>query len=78
LVDHTKKSNVLISIGLPIQRWSDNFTNINKTNDYLSPQNKEQKKRTMTYADRIPGPGLRWVQKCGGVKPVNEIPTLTP
>ena len=73
-LSHTHKNQTLILIGLPIQRWSDNFTNINNAYDYLLPQ----KKRTMTYADGISGPGLGWVQKCGGVKPVNEIPTLTP
>jgi hypothetical protein len=42
-LSHTK-NQTLISIGLPIQRWSDNFTNINNANDYLLHQSKEQKK----------------------------------
>ena len=36
-----------------------NFTNINKTNNYLfSPSLIEYKKRTMTYVVGNPGPGL--------------------
>ena len=40
-----------------------NFTNINKTNNYLSPQITEHKK-TVTYGIGNPGPGLRQAQKC--------------
>jgi hypothetical protein len=30
----------------------------------------------MTYTSGNPGPGFRQAQKCGGVKPVNGLPTL--
>ena len=33
-------------------------------------------KETTTYDVGNPGHGLRQSQKCGGVKPVNGIPTL--
>jgi hypothetical protein len=33
-------------------------------------------KKTTTYDVGNPGPGLGQAQKCGRVKPVNEIPTL--
>jgi hypothetical protein len=35
-----------------------------------------KKKKTMTCDVRKLGPGLGQKQKCGGVEPVNEIPTL--
>jgi hypothetical protein len=50
-----------------------NSININKRN---SPQNILSTKKTMTYDVGNPGPGLEQAQKCDGVKPVNEIPTL--
>ena len=46
-------------------------TNINKTNNCLSPQ--PIKKTTMTYGAGNRDPGLGQVLKCGDAKPVNEI-----
>ena len=49
-----------------------NSTNINKTNNHLSPQiNTVNIKKTMTYDVGNPGPGLELAQKCGEVKFVN-------
>lgn len=47
-----------------------NSTNINKTNNYISPQIIEhtQKNTTNTYD---PDPGLRQLQICDGFKPNN-------
>ena len=39
---------------------------------HLTSTNRTQKK-TMTYADGNPGPGLGQAQHYGRVKPVNEI-----
>jgi len=51
-----------------------NSTNINKTNNYLSPQFIEHlKKKTTTYDIGNPSPGLEQTQN---VKPINEISTL--
>jgi hypothetical protein len=47
-----------------------NFTNINKTNNHLSPQSIEHKKKTMIYDVGNPGPSLGQAQQCGGVKPL--------
>jgi hypothetical protein len=47
-----------------------NPTNINKTNNHLSPSLTEHIK-TMPYDIGNPCPGLGQTQKCGGVKPVN-------
>jgi hypothetical protein len=48
-------------------------TNINKTNNHLSPQTTEYQKKTMTYGIRNPCLGLAQAQKYGRVKPVNVI-----
>ena len=54
-----------------------NSTNINKTNNHLSLSNciKKNKKTPTTYDVENPGHALLQVQKCGGAKPVNGIPT---
>jgi len=52
-----------------------NFTNINKTINYLSPQITEHKKAT-THAHGNPRLGLRQEQSFGGVNPVNWLSTL--
>ena len=55
-----------------------NFVNINKTNNHLASElSSLNKKKTTTHDFGNPGPGLGQAQKCGGVKPVNEIPTLS-
>jgi hypothetical protein len=46
-----------------------NSTNINKTNNNLSPQ-------ITTYDVVNAGPSLGQQYKCGRVKPINGIPTL--
>jgi len=51
-----------------------NSTNINKTNNDLSPQIIELKKR-LKYVGN-PDPGLRQAQKYGRVKPIIGIPNL--
>jgi len=51
-----------------------NFTNINKANIQLAPQTIEPDNSIWCWK---PGPGLRQVQKCGGVKSVNEMQTLS-
>ena len=51
-----------------------NSTNINKTNNNLSSQIIEhKKKKTMTYDIGNSGPDLRQALNCSGVKPVNVI-----
>ena len=52
-----------------------NSTNINKANKHLSPQLIEHKKNYDIIIGN-PGPCLRQIEKCRGVKPVNGIPTL--
>jgi hypothetical protein len=52
-----------------------NSNNINKTNNHLSTQNIEHKKKTITYGIGNSGPGLGQAQQCGRVKPINGIPT---
>jgi hypothetical protein len=52
-----------------------NSTNINKINNHLSSLLTEHKKN-MTYDVGNPDSGIGQAQKCGGVKPVNGIPTL--
>ena len=56
------------------QQWSIIFTNINKTNNHPSLNTKKQ---TTTYDVRNLAPTLEQAQHYGGVKPVNEIPTLS-
>ena len=51
-----------------------NSTNINKMNNHLSPTLTEHKNKTTTYDVGNPGTSFGQVQKCGGTKPVNEIP----
>ena len=53
---------------------NNNSTNINKTNNYLSPQLIEHEKKDVGN----PGPGncLGQAQKCGRFKELNEISTL--
>ena len=51
-----------------------NFTNVSKTNNYLSPQIIEHKKKYMTFANGNLDPGLGQAQKCGGVKLHATIP----
>ena len=48
-----------------------NSTNINKTNNHLSSELTEHKKKRgiTTYDIGNPDPGLGHTQKCGGVKP---------
>ena len=43
------------------------------TNQIITSQLIEHKKKTMKYDVRNPGPSLRQTQKCGCVKPVDEI-----
>jgi hypothetical protein len=52
-----------------------NSNNINKTNNHLSTQNIEHKKKPITYGIGNSGPGLEQAQQCGRVKPINGIPT---
>jgi hypothetical protein len=52
-----------------------NFLNVNKTNNHLSPQIIEQKIKTMTYDNGNSGLGLRQAQTYGMVKPLNGFPT---
>ena len=47
-----------------------NSTKFNKTKHHLSPQLTQHKKTTTYYLE------LEQPNKCGGFKPVNEIPTL--
>ena len=51
-----------------------NFTNINKTNNYFSHQTIEHHKDHDVWKSRS---WLGTGKKCGGVKSVNRIPTLT-
>ena len=46
---------------------------------HLSPQTIEHKKDhdIYIYDVRNPVPGMEQAQQCGGVKPVNRMPTLT-
>ena len=53
-----------------------NSTDINKTNNHLSPQLIEHKNKNMTYDIGNLSPYLGKAQKCGRVKLVNGIPTL--
>jgi len=53
-----------------------NFTNINKTNNHLSPQAIKYGEKNMTNDDENPGPGLGKARKCGSVKQVNAIPIV--
>jgi len=53
-----------------------NLININKTNNHLSLQIIEHKKKTTTYNIGNPGSDLGQAQTCGGVKPVDGIPNL--
>ena len=46
----------------------------NRLSSYLIPLNTNQ---TTTYDVGNLGPGLGRAQKCGGIKPVNGIPTLS-
>ena len=48
-----------------------NSTNINKTNNYLSPQTIEQQNNTMICGIGNSGPGLVQAQKYCKVKPAN-------
>jgi hypothetical protein len=50
-----------------------NYINSNKANNHLNSLNI---KKTMTYDVENQGPGLGQAQICGGVKPVNGMPTL--
>ena len=52
-----------------------NFTNINKTNNHFSSELTEQNKVTTTYEVGHPGSGFGQAQKCGSVKPANDIST---
>jgi len=52
-----------------------NSTNINKTNNYLSPQLNGHKKDLDIYDFGNPDHGLVQAQKCGRVKLVNGIST---
>ena len=60
-----------------------NYTNIYKTNKYLSSYLIENThththtQETTTYDVGNPGPCLRQAQKCDRVKPVNGVPTLS-
>ena len=47
-----------------------NSTTFNKTKHHLSPQLTQHKKTTTYYLE------LGQPNTCGGLKPVNEIPTL--
>ena len=50
-----------------------NFTNINKTYNYLSPQSIEHKKY---QHNGFLGSGLRQAQNCGSVKWISTGPTI--
>ena len=53
-----------------------NSTNINKNKKSpLILTELTEHKKYLTYDIGNPGPGLWRAQKCGGVKPVNGIPT---
>jgi hypothetical protein len=55
------------------------FANINKMNYHLSYKlNSLKTKKTRAYDVGNPGTDLGQVQKCGGVKSINGIPTLPP
>jgi hypothetical protein len=54
-----------------------NSTNINKTNNHLSNLKLMNIKKTTTYDIGDPGPGLGQAHKCGRLKLINVIPTLT-
>ena len=54
-----------------------NFININKKNNDLSPQLIEHKKDHMTNDVGKPDPDLGQVQKCDGVKPVKTVNGIT-
>ena len=52
------------------------FTNINNTNNHLSPQFIEHKKDITSYEIENPSLGFRKAfYRCGEVEPVNEILT---
>ena len=53
------------------------YSNSNKTNNHLLPQNTERHKTT-TYEVESTGHGWGPPQKCGGVKPVDGIPNPSP
>ena len=52
-----------------------NSININKPTHTSHPQPIEHKKQTTRYDIGNPGSALEQACKCGGVKPVNWIPT---
>ena len=54
-------------------RSLNNSTNIHKTNKHLLPSHCTQEKTTTCDVGN-PGPVLGQAQKCGGGKPVNDIP----
>ena len=54
-----------------------NSTNNNKTNNHRSPRTIEHKDTPQTYGFGNPGPCFGQAQKCGRVKPVNGIWTLS-
>jgi hypothetical protein len=55
-----------------------NSTNINKTNNHISPQIIEHITNTTIYDAGNTGPGLGQANKYGRVKPVNGISTIHP
>ena len=64
ILNYEKKVNTVIV---------NNFTNINKTNNYTSHHNSLNIK---IYYLGNSGPSLTQVRKCGGVKQANEMPNL--
>lgn len=55
-----------------------NFTNVNKKNNHLSPQINEHKKTmTKTSGIGIRSPEFGRAYRCGGVKSVNTISTIS-
>jgi hypothetical protein len=54
-----------------------NSTNINKTNNHLSPSLNEHKRKDHDIWRRKSSPGLGQAKKCGRAKPVDGIPVLT-
>ena len=50
-----------------------NSININKTNNHLTPQTIEYKKKTTTYGVGNPGPSFGQAKKSGRIKPGSYI-----
>ena len=71
---HTK---VIIVMKKSLHSNSKQFHQINKWSITSHLHSLNTKKKTMTYDVGNAGPGLEQAQKCGRVRPVNGIPTIT-